>query len=385
MHKLNGFKWLFALAMLSSAVNADVIIDNQSIPSSEISSISITPNSGDLYVSTIPGYTVSKAVVVDSVTITSFSVSPASILVGGSATLNWATANADACAASGGVGDWAGSAIGTSGNKVITAPTSGNYTFTLTCTGAVGDPAVSNISLNVTAANAVDIVSFAASPATLDEGSVTTLNWTTQNASSCTASGGTGGWSGSSISVPNGSKAITVTTAGTYTFTLTCFDAAGGQDVVTTVVTANSVGQCAASPLSGTVMDWSTFWLVNWPKPGYDNRFASVPRYGYLALEFNTGNIVTSGKIFTVETTQTDGLRLGAISECPGDFDVPAQCSYIWGVGGGLSWATNGTTGCQLSPNTTYYFSVTFTDGVDPSASSCSKTPCITTLQNYSR
>lgn len=384
MRKLNGFKWLFALAMLSSAVNADVIIDNQSIPGSEISSISITPNGGDLHVTTIPGYSITKEVVADSVTITSFFVTPTTIVEGGSATLSWATANAEACTASGGVGGWTGS-VGISGTQVITAPTPGNYTFTLTCTGSEGDPAVSNVSLNVTSANAVAITDFSATPSTIDEGGTTTLSWTTQNATSCDASGGTDGWSGSSISVPNGSREITVTAAGDYTFTLRCYDASAGEAVASTVVAANSVGQCATPPLSGTEMTWTDFWQLNWPNPKFGTRAATVPRTGYLALEFNTGNVTTSGKIFTIETTTTIGVRLGAISECPGDFDVAPECDYVWGLGGGLSWATNGTSGCQLAANTTYYFNLTFTDGVTSSSATCSRSPCITSIQNYSR
>jgi len=374
---------------MGSTANADIIIDNQSIPASDISSISISPSSGNMFVTTIPGYIVSTAVIVgDNVAINSFTVSPGSILAGGSASLSWSTANAASCTASGGVGDWAGTAITLpSGSKSITTSTLGDHEFTLTCSGDnSGDTVTKNVLLTVTAANAVAITSFSASPSTIDEGDTTTLSWTTQNATSCAASGGAGGWSGSSISIPNGSTSVTVSTAGTYSFTLDCFDSSGGQDSVTTVVTANPVGDgCAAPALTGTDITWKSFWLVDFPKPGYDNRYATVPRYGYLALEFNTGNIVANGKLFTVETTQTDGVRLGAISQCPGDFDVQPECDYVWGIGGGLSWATNGTSGCQLAPNTTYYFNLTYTDGVDPATTTCDSYPCITTIQNYSR
>jgi hypothetical protein len=388
MRKLNGFKWLCALAIMGSTANADIIIDNQTIPSSDITSISIQPASGHLNIITIPGYTVTP-VVGDSVAITNFTVSPSTILAGGSATLSWNTANAISCTASNGVGGWAGSAITLpGGSKSITTSTLGNQTFTLTCNGAQsGDTVTRSVILTVNPANAVAITSFSASPASIEEGASTTLSWSTQNASSCTASGGTGGWSGSSIALPNGSKSVTIPTTGNYTFTLSCVDASSGQDVKSTVVVVSPInrGVCDVPPLSGNIETWKSFWLVDFPKPGYDNRFATIPRYGYHALEFNTGNIVSNGKIYTVETTVTDGLRLGAISECPGDFAVANECQYVWGIGGGLSWATNGASGCQLAPNTTYYFNVTFTDGFNPLLSSCKSSPCITTLQHVNR
>lgn len=388
MRKLNGFKWLFALAMISGTANADIIIDNQSIPGSDIDSISISPVTGNIFVTTIPGYTVTKVVVGDGVAITNFTVSPGTILAGGSATISWNTANAVSCTASDGVDGWAGSAITLpSDSMLITTSTLGSHTFTLTCEGGqAGDTATSNVVLNVNTADAVAITSFTATPATINEGGNTTLSWTTLNASSCTASSGTVAWSALSIGVPNGNADMTIGSVGNYTFTLTCSDVSGGQDVVSIVVIVESaVQECDAVPLSGNIESWKSFWLVDFPKPGYDNRYGTVPRFGYLALEFNTGSIVSNGKLYTVETTVTDGVRLGAISQCPGDFDVTPECDYSWGIGGGLSWATNGGLGCQLDPNTTYYFNVTFTDGVDPSSTTCSSSPCITTIQHVNR
>jgi len=388
MRKLNGIKWLFALALISSTANADIIIDNQSIPGSDIDSISISPSTGNLFVTTAPGYIVTKVVVGDGVAITNFTVSPSTILAGATATISWNTANAVSCTASNGVGGWAGSNITLpSGSTPITTSTLGSHQFTLTCEGSeVGDTATSNVVLNVNSANAVAITSFTASPAEIIEGGTTTLSWTTLNATSCTPSGGTGGWNALNIGVPNGSADITIGDAGNYTFTLSCSDSEGGQDTVSSVVIVNPENQvCDPSPLTGNIDSWKSFWLVDFPKPGYDNRFATVPRTGYYALEFNTGNIVSNGKIYTVETTVTDGVRLGAFSQCPGDFDVAPECDYIWGIGGGLSWATNGGSGCQLQPNTTYYFNLTFTDGFDSSSSTCSSSPCITTIQHVNR
>jgi hypothetical protein len=386
MRKLNGINWLFALAIISATANADVIIDNQSIPSADINGISITPNSGDLYITTIPGYTVSKVVVGENVAITSFSVSPSTILAGGSATLSWSTANADTCTASDGVGDWAGS-VGTSGPQNITTSLEGTHTFTLTCSGPVGDDAVSSVNLTVNSATAVAITSFSALPSTITEGDSTTLSWATQNADSCVASGANGvdGWAGT-VATQSAGTEITIDTSGVYAFTLTCVDVEGGEAVSSSIVTVDEASLCSTPELDGNIQEWSSLWLVNFPKPTYDNRYVTIPRFGYHAIRFNTGNILSNGRISTIETTVTDGVRLGAISECPGDFDVEPECDHVWGISGGINWTTVGRDGsCELQPNTDYYVNLTYTDGENASSTTCFSSPCITNVQHINR
>ena len=386
MRKLNGFNWLFALAIISATANADVIIDNQSIPASDINGISITPNSGDLYVTTIPGYTVSKVVVGDNVAITNFSVSPGTILAGGSANLNWSTANADTCTATDGVGGWTGS-VGTSGPQTITTTLQGTHTFTLTCSGPMGADAVSSVDLTVNSATAVAITSFTALPSTITEGDSTTLSWATQNADSCTASGASGvdGWAGT-VATQSAGTQITVDAAGVYAFTLTCVDVEGGEAVSSSIVTVNQASLCSTPALDGNIQEWSSLWLLNFPKPTYDNRFVTIPRFGYHAIRFNTGNIQSNGRLATIETTVTDGVRLGTISECPGDFDVEPECHHVWGISGGISWTTVGKIGsCALQPNTDYYVNLTYTDGANTSSTSCNHSPCITNVQHINR
>jgi hypothetical protein len=137
--------------------------------------------------------------------------------------------------------------------------------------------------------------------------------------------------------------------------------------------------------LSGNVVDWSTFWYQVFPGPVYENvTNYIVARQGYLAIEFNTANINDDGKVSALENASTPAIRTGSISTCPGDFDVPAECRYTWGLGGGLAWSTNGKLGtCALDSNTTYYFNITFTDGVDIDSTTCNSAPCRINLQHY--
>lgn len=381
------FRAGLAFGLMVGPVMADIIIDGQSIPGADIQSISVNPSNGNISVATnAPGYTVSKNSSAGLVAITSFTANPSTIVAGGTTTLAWTTQNAVSCTASGGVGGWAGSSITVpSGSKVITVASAGTPTFTLTCNGAGSDVRSSNVIVTATSASAVSITGFSASPATINEGDFTTLSWTTVNAVSCTASNGGGGWAGSTITVPSGNKQITLTTEGDYTFTLTCQGTGSGNTaIMNTAVTVNPAGTaCSAGSLSGTIVAWTDVFSVAFPGPSYENQFVTVPRLGYHALAFNSGSVADDGKISSVETTQTIGVRLGSISQCRGDFDVPSECKKVWGIGGGIRWATNGRSGaCQLEPNKTYYFNITYTDGVNPASTTCTQSPCVNNLQH---
>jgi len=308
------------------------------------------------------------------VTISSFGALPDAVLEGGSTTLSWATADATSCTPSGGTGGWDALTLEfPNGSALIDIATAGTYTFTLTCGGAEGSTAVETEV--VTVSPPVTISSFGALPDAFIEGGNTTISWATADATSCTPSGGAGGWDALTLELPTGSALIDIATAGTYTFTLTCGGVEGSTAVETEVVTVNPdvvVSNCGPSPLAGVIDPWVNFWGEEFPGPGFDTKHAVVPRTGYLALEFNTGDVVDWGILELVNSTWTSGLRTGALSECPGDFDVTTECIGSWGTGDALSWSTNDRFGaCQLKANTTYYFNMTFTDGFDPTSSTC--------------
>jgi len=308
MRKLNGFIGFCVLALLCSTASAQIkiVIDNQEIPTEDIESIVILPNSNLISITTNTAYTVQRS-----------SAEP---------------------------------------------------------------PAPGVVAIN----------SFSASPSTITTGQSTTLSWTTANATSCTATGGGGGWNTRAIGLPSSNTAVTLSSAGTFSFILTCQGESGSVSKTRTVIvndpTSDPVTNCAAPSLSGTTVAWEKFWKVEFPGPSYNNTNTAITRSGYIALEFNTGNVVDNGYLATVGNTITSGTRKGAISECPGDFDVKSECTHIWGIGGGISWATNGTSGaCALKPNTTYYLNVTFTDGSDSKSSSCTSSQCIATIQHFNR
>ena len=226
---------------------------------------------------------------------------------------------------------------------------------------------------------AVFITTFTATPNVIDESGTTTLSWNIVNAESCQATGGTADWTETEIALPSGSANITIDTAGMYTFLLECQGGESDQHTRSVTVTVNDAPQaCDTVTLSGNIVNWGSFWSASFPGPVYENVTNwIIAQKGYLAIEFNTADFIDDGKITLLENPTTPGIRMGAYSECPGDFNVPEECKFSWGLGGGLRWATNGSLdSCELKPDTTYYFNITFTDGENPDTSSCNSSPC---------
>jgi hypothetical protein len=178
-------------------------------------------------------------------------VSPSNVLAGESATITYATSNAASVSLQPGVGS-----VPSAGQQVVT-PTQ-TTTYTLTAAGiapAVGPapaPVTCQVTVSVTAGPAPRIVTFTASPATIDQGKSSTLTWNVENATTVTISGlGT--------VAASGSQAVSPTTTTTYTITATN---SNGQVTGTQTVTVNpgpgpgnpvAITGCTATPSTVTV------------------------------------------------------------------------------------------------------------------------------------
>jgi hypothetical protein len=97
---------------------------------------------------TSPASTASLAVTAPPVAPT-LSLASSSIVLGGSTTITWSSANASSCTAS---GAWNG-ALATSGTQTLTPTLTGTDTYTLTCTNAAGTSAPMSVTLTVTPAS----------------------------------------------------------------------------------------------------------------------------------------------------------------------------------------------------------------------------------------
>ena len=159
----------------------------------------------------------------------SLSANPTTLTMNGSTTIKWRSKHASDCTAS---GDWSGSKA-TSGSQTISVLTT-DSTFNLSCSGAGGN-ASDSVSVTV-AAPPLPTLSFTACPSTVSQNGLTTLDWSSTDVTSCTASGD---WSGNKAAT--GSETINASTIDSQ-FTLTCSGAGGtvNDTVIVTVVLNNN-------------------------------------------------------------------------------------------------------------------------------------------------
>ena len=179
--------------------------------------------------------TVTPATPPPTVTLTA---APPAIVRGGSSTMNWTTANATSCVAS---GDWSGSR-GLSGSQSTGAlNTVRTYNYTLSCSGAGGTTS-RTATVVVSAQPPPPTITIAATPSQVPQGGTAMLSWSSANATSCSASGG---WSGSK---PLSGSQVTAALSQTTTFVLSC-SGAGGTASRSTTVTVTVPPAVVAFPL----------------------------------------------------------------------------------------------------------------------------------------
>ena len=130
-----------------------------------------------------------------------------SILLGASITLTWSSTDASSCVAG---GAWSG-ALALSGTRTITPP-AGQLSYQVSCKNASASRAQA-VGVTVTPPPTISI---AALPASILQYQLSTINWSTTNASMCSKSGA---WSGSA---PTSGSLTLGPNPGSYTYTLTC-------------------------------------------------------------------------------------------------------------------------------------------------------------------
>jgi hypothetical protein len=159
--------------------------------------------------------------------INQFSATPSTIDAGQSSNLSWNTSNATSCTAQ---GSWAGTR-NLQGTMNVTPLA--NSAYTLTCNGAGGSASRTvNITVNAVAPPPpAPTLTLSSNPGTVTAGEVSTLRWSSTNASRCEAMGS---WSGTRNLQGNRN----VTPPATSTYRLTC-SGAGGSISAQTTVTVN--------------------------------------------------------------------------------------------------------------------------------------------------
>ena len=241
----------------------------------------------------------------------------------------------------------------------------------------------------------VSITGFTVSPTTVTQGESVSVNWNGRGAWQCEGSGLTGTtWNGTKL--PSGSQAVSTAPLApntTYDVTLDCSngpvtdtasvsltvnEGSGGGGVPQFCIDDDRVPPAGLSQ-DTQILDGSSTITETWPQlfgqpfPQGNGRDMAIQNGRYAQLEFNTDGLSTgvSGRL-TFDILQTfvpSGQKIISLSQCPGDFtDLnDSNCKKFVGQGS-LRWAINSGGGfdCILSPNTTYYLNILYTDDDDP-------------------
>jgi hypothetical protein len=146
---------------------------------------------------------------------------PTNIMAGESATLNWATLNADSVSIAPGVG-----AVAKSGNIAVSPTTTTNYTITATGAGGASTDSC-NLTVTVTPGQLPRIIRFSGIPPTISSGQTSTLLWVVENADTVTINQGVG-----NVSIDGTQD---VSPAATTVYTLTATNKTGSVQATTTI------------------------------------------------------------------------------------------------------------------------------------------------------
>jgi len=175
--------------------------------------------------------------------VASIKASAATQIVGQKVTLTWSASPGSTCSASSTTGSFKGN-IAASGSQTLTETAAGSDNYQINCT-APGATAV-NPSTSVAWTWPTVSASLSASPTSITTGQSTTLTWSSQNATGCTASGGG----------PNDSWAGTKTTSGSQTVT-EAYALATSSVTLSFTITCTSNVSSLSSKASATVMESS--------------------------------------------------------------------------------------------------------------------------------
>ncbi len=264
-------------------------------------------------------------------TISGLTANPTTITTGQTTSLSWTSANAATCLATGGalLDGWAGvqptSSTGVTVGPILVA---GSYTYTLTCTGTGGISQPSSVVVTVVAPTpAATVTSLSATPSTITAGQSTVLSWTTTNATSCVASGGSGsdGWSGAQSTANVALTVGPITPSGTYTYTLTCTGPGGTGAPGTATLTVNPAPPGA--PVVSLTANGSTSANI---QPGGSLTFKWSATNATACTA--SGGAGTDGWAAASVATTNSGLPIGPISVA-GIYTYTLSCVGAGGTG----------------------------------------------------
>lgn len=329
----------------------------------------LTPATGGSHTYTLTctgaGGSVSRSatVVVNAPAIT-IALTPATITDGQTATLSWSSSRTTACTAS---GAWTGAAA-LSGSQPV-SPSTGSFTYTLTCIGTGGTSVTNSATLTVNASSALQpppTVTIAVSPTSVNSSQTAELTWSTTHATSCSADGS---WTGDTAL--SGTQTLPAQFPGHYQYALTCLGSGGSASGVAGL-TVTSSGQVlcappsvniAVSPASITEGQASTLSWTAAASPSCSNQSVSctasgawdgdVADSGSLGVAPSAGSfayvLTCSGRNATVSRSAT--LTVAATTPPPTAAVTIAVAppGINLGESAALTWSSSGVRSCTAS------------------------------------
>ncbi|MBI3775722.1 MAG: hypothetical protein HY273_09255 [Gammaproteobacteria bacterium] len=291
--------------------------------------------------------------VIPKVTLTATATS---VAYKGSSTLNWTSAGATSCTAS---GAWTGPQSTTaSASKLLSSLTSiGASTYTLTCSNASGSSAPQSVVITV-AAPVVPTATLTADAGSIPYNGTTILRWNSTNATACTAGG-----SWSTVSGLSGSQTVGPLTS-TKIYTLYCTGDGGNSPTVQVTVAVAAapptdptvtISAAPSSVVSGgnTIISWSSSNATSCTATG---SWSGVK--GTSGNETRTGLTGTSST-FSISCSNAVGASSGVQSTTVNVLPAPLPLANISATPTSVSY--NGST--TLSWSSTYATKCVASDG----------------------
>ncbi|MGB5676950.1 MAG: hypothetical protein WBN36_03950 [Gammaproteobacteria bacterium] len=232
----------------------------------------------------------------------SLTAAPPTIDLGQSTTLDWISTDTTTCSAV-----WMDNTA-TSGSQLV-SPTA-TTTYSMTCTGNGGSVTDSvTVSVNNTVPVPAPTATLSATPATIDQGQSTTLNWNSTYATACTAD-----WNANIIE-PNGSEAVTPTV--TTTYAVTCIGD-GGSVIDSVTVTVNPQAVVAAPTVSltssPTRLSRGGTITLSWSSTDASTCTASGGWSGSKPVNGSESLVINDPATYTLTCTGTGGSAIQSVS-----------------------------------------------------------------------
>jgi len=307
--------------------------------------LSMAPTSNTSYTLTCTGpggaTALSRQIVVRQLAPTvTLLASPTTVSSLGSSTLTWTAKHADECTASGG---WHG-ALATSGTW-STGDLSNTTEYELTCKGPGG---LATQSATVTVSARTPTVTIEASPSSLSSGGSSTLTWSSENTTSCAASGA---WSGAKA-VSGKQSTGPVTANSVYTLTCSGSGHSASQSATVSVMSAAPTVSLSASPSTiasggSSTLTWSA-----------KNATACTASNGWSGSKATSGSqstgALTKGTTYALSCTGPGGTAsqsttVSVKSALPTVSLSVGPSAISSGGSATLTWASTNATACTAS------------------------------------